>query len=204
MAFQSVPNVAEIVIRMTGNNAPLSITHYARVTTPPYTSSDITALADAVDGWADTYLKQVLSTAYGYVRTDVRGLENENDFSANRSDGAGSGELTGTPLPNNVCLSIKRMSALTGKSARGRVYFPISTTLQLDTNERLVDSVRIGDIVDRLDLLNVAVDIAGWIPVIVSRFNNGVRRSVGVTFDQTAWVAVDRKIDTRRMRQNSD
>jgi hypothetical protein len=103
-------------------------------------------------------------------------------------------------MPLNVTLAIKRISGLTGRSARGRIFWsviPISG-MQLDRN--YVTQAWRDDAVAACNGLSVLGIGAGWLPVIVSRFSGGAKRPTGVTFPLTAYTTTDLRVDSQRNR----
>lgn len=198
MAFQSVPDTFEAVVVAVFGLSRMQMTFYARTATAPYNQATAQALADDIDAWAVTGLRPNISNQVVYDHVEVRGLEFENDVFAMASAGAGAGGI-GTPsLPTNVAFAVKRSSALTGRSARGRVYwFGLS---EADVGGNGLSQVRGDAIVAALEDMNAAIVILGLTPVIVSRFSNLQPRPTGVTFDITGWSYTDLVVDTQRKR----
>lgn len=198
MAFQSVPETAQITVVFTTNGQNMVNTFYARKT-GGYAALDIQDLATAVDDWVLVHLRPILGSETMYVRTEVRGLENEEDFFSESANGSGLGGVTSASVPNQVCLAMKRVSGLTGRSARGRVYVPIYEAV-LSTNENAVLTSFADDLRDVLDLLRGLILVIEWVEVIVSRWNEGVKRTSGITFPVTGYTYTDTTVDTQRGR----
>lgn len=199
MAFQRVPNTAEAAVTFNMQGVPVIMTFYAQRSLG-YNEAQIAALAAAVDDWAGDQVRPLISSQVTYVATNVRGLDAENDLQATSAVGAGAGGLVQTPLPNNVALAVKRSSGLTGRSARGRVYFPGLTVNALGTNENFFTTTIVDDIVEVLNALRVILEAIGWIEVIVSRYINNTKRSEAVVFPVTFYTATDLRVDSRRDR----
>jgi hypothetical protein len=204
MPFQSVPNTAQATVRFTLLEREFSNTfHYEA--DAGYTESDLQDLADAVDSVVGTYLLPLLDVRVTYLRTDVRGLDAENDLfvTANAETGVG-GQGLNRALPNNVAFVLSRRSGLTGRSARGRVFIgglpAISTFFEVPhytmLNTTAAESFRTA--VDEFRKLTTG--LPAWQPVIVSRFTNGSKRATGVTFNWVYTTYEDRIVDTRRSR----
>ena len=199
MAFQRVPDTAEIVFVYTQNNETLINTvHALRI--GGYSLVQITNLAVAMDGvMASDILTEVVDECT-YERTEVRGLDTENDFAATVSTSSGPGDLVGPGLPNNVTLAIKRASGLTGRSARGRWFWCGLAASDLAGDENQINAVNGSQKVSQLEDLRVAIGAAGWQAVIVSRFTGGAARDPAVTFPWVTTVLVNTAIDSQRGR----
>jgi len=198
MAFQSVPETAEIAVRYVINGILCINTFYAR-RSGGYSLGQLTALASTVDAWVHADWKGFISNQAAYNNTIVRGLENENDFEVIDDTNSGVGASASAPMPNNVCLAIKRLSGLTGRSARGRVYCTLLAA-DVSTDENRVGSTSASNRVTALNALTADIAGIGWTEVIVSRFSGGVKRAAGVTFPVVAYQSTDLRIDTQRRR----
>ena len=199
MAFQSVPESAEVAVNYTQNGEPLQNTFHGRLP-GGYGTTELEALASAVDAAVGIHFLPIFPTSCLYVKTEVRGLEFENDQVVENVDSAGPGQVVVTEAPNNVSFAVKKLSGLTGRSARGRIFWPSfpNTAFESDTNF-LTNAHRLA-IVGAVDNVRIAIVGAGWNPVIVSRFSNGAKRPTGVTFPWTVVSTTDDRIDTMRKR----
>ena len=198
MAFQSVPETAQITVVCSptaGKDAVM--TFYARKS-GGYNLAALQALATTVDGWGATPFRPTISNAWTYLRTEVRGLEFENDQVAESNAGTGVGGLASPRLPSNVTLAVKRASGLTGRSARGRVYWIGLGEGDVANDEVL--QVRVDAIVSALNNLHAAIILTAWENVVVSRRNAGVVRPVGVTFPFGGWSVTNNMTDSQRGR----
>jgi len=199
MAFQSVPNAAEIVIQYLSNSVTAhNVLHATKV--GGYNLTDLTALAVAVDAsiTADWLPLQTLDCSY--ESTTVRGLEFINDEEVSVVTGAAVGGDLSEALPGNVTFSVKKASGLTGRNARGRVYWIGLPSNQLKTNENQLGVTEAAAIVDAIDAMRVAISATDWTSAIVSRFLDGVKRPTGAVFAWTDSVAVDTDVDSMRNR----
>lgn len=203
MAFQKVVDTAEIDMIFSQNGVTVQNTFYAKLP-GGYTLTDLEAMADRIDSqWNSTWkVRQNADTTY--LRTEVRGLAEENDHVATDSTSTGPGTHIGGALPNNATFAIKKESGLTGRSARGRCYWiglAASELTSADENE--LESVYVALLVAAVDDIREAIETVGtWEAVLVSRFANGVARSEGKTFEWNSSSNVDARIDTQRRRLN--
>lgn len=199
MAFQSVPNAAEAIISFDHTSVTVSISLYA-VRVGGYTATELAQLANAVDLWVGTELRPVLCVQTNYLQTEVRGLEFLNDSTVIDTTSSGVGGISGNNLPNNCAFVVKRLSGLTGRSARGRVYLPGIPSTRLQSNENLVDPTWANGVRAAFNAINGYYAGLGWQDCIVSRYTNGLTRPTGVTFAVTQWTYTDVRVDSRRDR----
>lgn len=201
MAFQSVPDTAQVTIVYTLNGEACVNTLYAQKV-GGYSVGDLQALANQVDTQVDgTWLAQQPPEAV-YVRTEVRGLDVENDLTAEQNANAGPGIQGTNTLPNQVTFAISKRSGKTGRSARGRLYWiGIPGGQLVGTDENRLVAAYVTALEDAVDDQRSGIDaVAGWDSVLVSRFQGGVKRSEGVVFPWLSTVCVDDIIDTQRGR----
>lgn len=201
MAFQAVPDTAEIDMIFTMNGVAAQNVFYAELS-GGYVKADLEALAAQIDLQWDGTWKVNQPAEVSYLRTEVRGLALENDLVVTDATSAGVGTHIGNITPNNVTFAIKKESGLSGRSARGRTYWiGIPTGELLIADENQLKSAYITLIVDAVDDIRQGiVALTGWQPVLVSRFQNSAKRSVGVTFPWISSINVDTRIDTQRGR----
>lgn len=199
MAFQSVPETAEIVINYFGNSSNM-VNVVAAKKVGGYTLADIQSLAAAVGVSVVAQFLPEQSLKVAYVSTVVRGLQNENDLEATDTVGAGPGGLVDVGTAGNVTLSIKKSSGFTGRSARGRMYWIGMSTTILTANKNRVDQAAADNLVAKVEALRLAIVTEGWAPVIISRFALGVKRVTGVTFPWDSTSSVNLDVDSQRRR----
>ncbi|KKK92037.1 hypothetical protein LCGC14_2706930 [marine sediment metagenome] len=199
MAFQAVLNTADIVITYQQNSRQINNILQAFLPTK-YDLGDLKLLADAVDVSVAANWLPVQTLDCSYLRTTVRGLEFENDQEATADANAGVGGSVNTGLPNQVTFSIKKQSGLTGRSARGRVYWIGLTRAQLQTDENKLIIVESDVIESKVDAMRAAISATIWQAVIVSRFKDNVKRPTGVVKNWISSEAVDIRVDTQRPR----
>ncbi len=201
MAFQSVPNTAEVDMIYTLNGVTVQNVFYAEHP-GGYSEANLQALANAVDlAWPATFQPDQ-NAEVSYVKTEVRGLENQNDFVVESVVSAGVGTKVGVALPNNVTFAIKKTSGKTGRSARGRSYWIGVPKDELEaSDENLIKSAYAAQIVADIDFIRSTIDGEGtWEAVLVSRFTNGAARTTGETFPWIGTTNVDLRVDTMRSR----
>lgn len=199
MAFQAVPETAEIVIRYVQNNQNLvTVLHADKA--GGYDLADLTLLAVAVDIDVAAFWLPQQTDNCTYLDTTVRGLALENDQEVVVNTNTGPGARLSLGNPNSVTISIKKLSGLTGRSARGRVFWIGLPQDQLSGNENVVIAVNVTAIVAAIEAVRSNISATVWNAVIVSRFTGGVKRPFGVRFPWVDTVAVNADVDSQRRR----
>ena len=199
MAFQRVPDTAEITTLFNANNIPTLMTWYAEFP-GGYSLADLLNLANNIDVQVDTSFLPLMTIDILYDRTNVRGLDKIDDLEVSDQTNAGPGLVLEKGLPNSVTIAIQRNSGLTGRSSRGRVFWLGLTSDQLTADENFVIAATVTSIVAAVDAIRAQIAGSGWNPVIVSRFTGGAKRTEGVTFPWINTLAVDARVDSRRDR----
>lgn len=199
MAFQSVPNAAEIIITYS-LNTEIMVNVLGASIVGGYDLADLVALAVAVDAVVASDWLPEQSQDAAYLSTTVRGLEFENDQQTTVDSGAGPGERAEGALPGNVTFSVKKLSSFTGRSARGRMYWIGMVPSMLQPNENLVNTADAILIQDALEAMRVGITATDWTAAIVSRFTGGVERDFGIFFEWVETVFVNKNVDSMRTR----
>lgn len=200
MAFQAVPDAAEVIVNFLANTKEMVSTMAARKP-GGYTLADLVVLAVAVDLAISTNWLPVMSQDVNYVSTTVRGLAFENDQETTVDTGAGTGGVLANAMPGNVTVSVKKGSGLTGRSARGRLYFIGMVAADLQANENLLTVVASDAIEAAVEAARVAITATVWTAAIVSRFTAGLPRTpTGTTFEWTETDVVNLSVDSQRRR----
>lgn len=199
MTFQSVPDVVETVLDYTSISQPMAnVLNW--VFGGGYDQSEVDALATAVDVAVGDYIIPLLSSAVHYDGVRARGLELVEDLFAAANANAGSGTAEGAAQPSQQSYAVQLGTGLTGRSARGRLYFP-PTGAGAISNARTVTQDYSDACVDALaDLMEDVTAACGALPVVVSRFSGGVPRSEGTLTFVTTILARNNNIDTQRRR----
>lgn len=199
MAFQSVPDTAEVVVRYTYGGQNIVNTFYARYF-GEYDLDALQELADVTDAWVTSELKPLLASNLTYVGVDVRGLEFENDNTATANAGAGLGTNAGAVVAPQYSFAIKRLSGLTGRSARGRIYIPPPPASALQADKNFVLAAYADPWVTALEQLTADWATILWTAVIVSRISDGAVRTFGIVFPIIGWEYDNLRGDTQRRR----
>ncbi len=201
MAFQSVPDCAQVNIIYSQNSVVMQNSFYG-FHPGGYSLGDLQALADDIDTAVPILWLPRQTVDATYLRTEVRGLANENDLVAEADAGSAVGDDAFGGLPNSVTCAIKKSSGLTGRSARGRVYWIGMPKDKLEAaDENTIDTTFVAALVTAVDGIRTNIESVGtWEAVLVSRFLDGEKRTVGEKFDWVATSSVNNIVDTQRGR----
>ncbi len=199
IAFQSVPDTAEVDVLYDQNGQTLQMTFYAEFSTP-YVQTDINNLAGLADAAIGVSFLPLQTLDATYLRTEVRGLTSIIDLAAVDAGAAGPGAGISGSLPNQVTFAVQRNAGLTGRSSRGRVFWIGLQSGDLSPDENVVITINAVAIVAAIENMRLELNKSGWTSVIVSRFTGGVKRPTGITNDWINTLAVDTRVDTLRGR----
>jgi len=198
MAFVPFPNGALVEIRGTQNGEVCEMT-MGVVFPTAYDIDDLESLASVVDDWASDNLVNNMGTDANYAGVNVRGLSSSVDLEAFDDTNAGAGEAGVGSASANVAVVATKLSGLTGRSARGRMYF-WGIPLTYFTDIRHISSAAQTAYNVACDNLLTAINANGWTPVIISRQHNGVALSTAVGYTVLDLLVRDTRIDSQRGR----
>jgi len=198
MPFQAVANCALATVIWTRNSQRCTMT-FGAAHAGAYNQSDIDNLALNMDVWAVNEFLAILASTDQYEGVDVRGLAQSIDLSSEVTTNAQAGTVSSLPQANGICIAVKRSTGQTGRSARGRVYVPLTVSM-IDGNEDFITTSAQSLIEDALNEVTGAMANAGWIHVVISRQHAGVVLEEGVARAVTGYAMADREIDTQRRR----
>lgn len=206
MAFQPVPNVLKAAVVFNVGGTRRAVNTFYREFTTGYLQADVDDTAAVIDAVIASEWLPILPVPVVYVGTEVKGLAVENDLFAFDDAGAGAGAIADTEYASpQVSFAIKRLSNNTGRSARGRIFWPRFASNQLvgAGNTLVTEAVRL-IIVAAVDDIRVACNGGDGDAVIVSRFTNGAARTNGITFPWISTAVTNDTVDTQRRRLRSN
>lgn len=199
MAFQSAPDMIGVTCIFEVNLERLQV-GFATLVTGGYSYGDVQTIAGNVDSVMGTAWRPLLSVEANYIQTEARGLEFVNDQIAINTANAGAGTQGSEPLTNQNTFAIKKLSGLTGRSARGRIFWPCLHLTQRDNNENYLLLASANAIRDAVETVRATLDFGIYNAVIVSRVANGAKRPVAVPFEWVTTSYSDLRIDSQRRR----
>jgi len=180
MAFQPVPNVAQVTVhgRVDGQ---LTINDlYFEIAGGGITPVNLFALTTAVSNWVSGNLFSVLSEDWSAERCIGRDLTIANSFVVTVSDPV-TGASASEAAPNNVAACISFSSGFSGRSGRGRNYIPGIPNDQITLNT-MAAPFMVSLIEIYSALVGAGTFLAGWQMCVVSRRFGGAVRPEGVPF----------------------
>lgn len=178
MAFQPVPDVAQIVIEGRMDNQLIINDLYFAVSGGGITPINLLTITDAVATWWQTTILPNLSEDYSSVRAIGVDLTTQTgprvEVAAADTGGVGS-----ESAPNNVAACVSFRTALRGRSFRGRNY--VAGIPNVDITLNTLNPVLMGSLIAGYTLLvGAGLFEAGWEWVVVSRQAGGLIRPEGV------------------------
>lgn len=199
MAFQPVPGAIQANLFYLCNGVEGQITMYASHALAEEQET-IQEYAELMDDWMAEAFMPLMPTAASYLRTETRGLGEENTYVGTASAGAEAGSIAGSPLPANVSACFRRSSSLTGRSARGRIYIPFCAQASLAADENYFTSTFMNGVLTSLNNIQTVLTTGAFTEVVVSRYNSGVKRAEGVMFPISQWDYSTLRVASRRDR----
>lgn len=198
--FQSCPGIVQTVVwAKLGDEKCLTMMHW-RLIAGVIDAGNLYNLALVLAfNWYNRVITQLPAN---YVASEVVAtlLTLPNDLT--RSVGFfGTEGIGGNPTPqlsNNVSLAIQHNTGLSGRSARGRTFWPVFATD--DVVENNVLQLRVDLILEAFNLMRNDLISNGWQPVVLSRWAAKALRPVGIAFDVAGYTVKDTVIDSMRRR----
>ena len=200
MASVPVPNVAEVEVRASLAGVPVENTLYFLLD-GVMSGAALDDLAVAIgDWWVSEMLPQL---AAGYVMREVfaRDLSSGSAFAATYPGVSGAaGSFTGDALPGNVAWVVKFLTALTGRSYRGRNF--IAGISEAVVSGNILGVTNANNIKGAYQMLlgGGGALPADWTWGVVSRFTGGAPRVTGAFTPVSAVSYTDLKVDSQRKR----
>lgn len=204
--FIPVPNTLQLeAVYSTPGGVAENVYHVQG--TGPYTDINATAnrLIAAYETWESGLGKMQRSGSVALIHLRVRDIGQQNGPVVEKAENIPGGE-GGGPLPDNVSVSIKWATALSGRSYRGRS-FHIGLTTN-DVTGDTVNAAKITQLIAAYESLRTGLAGAGWLTagdtaaqlVVVSLRANKAWRLVGVATPVIAAKVVNSFVASRRTR----
>lgn len=153
-----------------------------------FAGSDLDDIGNIVAEWVTTNLLPLLSDDLQIDLVKVTDLTTQFSPVAIVTTGLpANGSVTGVPVPNNCAAVVSFATGSRGRSFRGRNYVPAAPSAALQTTT-LFYAAFATDLRDAYATLAAQLGIDGFDHVILSRFENGVRRTTGVATRVTEYI----------------
>lgn len=200
MPFVAIPDVVQLqAIHLWEGQWTENVYHYYSVAAK--TAANLHALGTA---WRTDWLANIqplLPSAASLQKLIITDLSSQSGVSVEHTDDmpVAGGSSSSPSLPNNVTVAIKWLTALRGRSYRGRTYHMgicddgvtgnvISTALRNALTSAYEQITQITDAIPN-----------EWFLVVASRYANGVARNPGI-YTYVTDVFVDTIVDSQRRR----
>jgi hypothetical protein len=175
-------------------------TLYFALETGPITGTNLASLASTLDSWWSGYILPNLSQDYSYTGVEVVDLGAQNGAFAFNDLTSGSGEYAGPALPNNVAMVVTFVTAVRGRSFRGRNYVTAIPEAVVTANAITIAwaapvAVGYGEL-----LPAGAASPTPFVWVVVSRFAGGSPRPEGIFTPVVDATLRDLTVDSQRRR----
>ena len=200
MAFQRVPFTVKISVEGHNQGVPIVNTFYAQKA-GGYVQSDLVTLGNAVDLWVAQYYRPRFSNDYTYDRTVVRGLNAEFDNEIEDSSSAGAGGVAAPSMPPQVSFAVKRVTGLTGRSARGRIFWHSIPQTAVNADSNYINQSEADFILAAMAEFTATLLLAGFVEVVVQRFSDGNPLLEAVVRPVLNYAISDLLLDTQRRRK---
>lgn len=197
MPFQPVPFTTRVELIYNSNGQICeNVLHYKSLAEA--SAADLNALAaEMVVQWG-TFLKPLTHSASSLITVKCTALDDEFAPGIEYTTGLPiAGTRTGTQAPNNVTVATRFLTALRGRSFRGRAYHIGISTTDISGNE--ITSTF------QTNLRNAWIGLMSiestpvFAQCVVSRYQGGVLRPEGHAQDITN-VQIDKTLDSQRRR----
>jgi len=172
MPFAPVANVAEVAVEMMLDGQTCINTFHFLHQSGAISIFDITNLAQAVDNLWDGDIMINLSEQVQQIQVRCRDLTSEFGVASSSSVHQNNGSITGNCAANNVSFAIKRVTGLSGRGNRGRVYVVGIPESKITANT--IDSTWAGDLVAAFAGFKDDLTALDWVEVLVHSQVNGV------------------------------
>lgn len=202
MAFQAVPNTAEVVIKGT-LNGELCINKLYVDCVAGMTPIIVEDVAVFTDDWVAATWTDFVGSKFTYVSTTVRDLTVEASYETIADANTGvTGAGGSDTAPNNRTFAVHRKTAFSGKKQKSRIYVPsIPNAATTDPNH--ISSASAGEFVTALGAWDTLVeDYAGATlrHGYAIRVRDGLPLATGIFQETIGWSFTDLILDSARRR----
>lgn len=169
----------------------------------PFSGAQITTLRGVFDSWHNVSAKSLISPGCSLARIRTKALDSlASPYEDYTLPSPRAGTAGGALMPGNQTFAVKLSSGLTGRSARGRIYWPPSTDAMLTPYYGTMNVASAAAIVAAVNTLiaNITAANAAWHLVITSYMSGKAWRGAGVNYRVTGAGYSDLNLDSQRRR----
>lgn len=198
MRLPPVANVAQIELRwiQMGENTE-NVLH---VSSPgPFSQDNLVQLGNLFIVWVGSFLTNLLPGSTRLQEVHVRDLSTADGMFYAQQPSQDMHGNSGAGAPNNVTLAVKKLTARSGRSGRGRLFVPGIPLQNIEPNSSRVGISYIQAMDGAMSALTTALDVAGEKLVLVSYFHLKAVRAVPLV-EEIVTFAVNPVLDSQRCR----
>lgn len=203
MAFQPVPDVARfaLVHDDSASHSAVNILYFKNTTTWGLPEL-ITACNTLKDAWV-AQVMPLMTVGARLLRVEARGERAQTDVAYQLAlSPPATGSINSDTLPLQCAFCVTHLSGFTGRSSRGRTYFPFLPESAQQAG--IISGTLAAQYVGALEYIKDQMANIGWTHVIVSRYSAGVKRATAETLNVIGYRARDTEIDTQRRRTRAN
>jgi hypothetical protein len=172
--------------------------HYFKVDATPDVALCEELAAEYIQWW-NQWMMSVVSTGAALTKVKCTIMEAENSPGIEYSTGLPSVGADASPsMPNNVTIAVRWVTALRGRSYRGRTYH-IGLTENSVVHNGLLPAALTQLLNGYTELIGLTTSVGPAALCVASRVSNGVERTAGLMTPVDS-VVIDGTIDSQRRR----
>jgi hypothetical protein len=183
MAFQAVPDAAEVVL-VFGSSA-YEFTNTLWVTRPGFIEAEMTSLAVAIDNAWLTLVTKPLSSAYRLKQVAVYDQREDGAPVIRYNNAAGTGSHAGEIADRQSAMVVTLRTSVRGRSGRGRLFLGGWTEGTMQAGE--FQAANVTQVTTWIAALAAAITNQGWVWSVCSRRHDNAARPVPLTFPITSF-----------------
>jgi hypothetical protein len=199
MAFIPAPGVAEFVARYSSyGNEQLNVHHVKHVDGSSWNATQLQAMNSLIANWDLANLASLRVTDFTLQQVTGRDLSTQNGAESSFGASVAGGDAGGA-MPENVTFALKKVTGLSGRSFRGRLYHIgiARTHVTADT----VNSTYAASLVTAYDALLTAVaGVANCKYCILRSQSGGAPLSPRLGQEVISFTVTDYFVDSQRRR----
>lgn len=202
MAFQPVPACTNAAFRFTdvsdGRFIGAWSLNFKTIDSHEPTELDLQGLRDTLKGWWSTSMDTVVSIDCQLQRLTLRNLDPEEALYLDDTPNL-PGTQVGERLGSKTTLAVAFKTFFTGRSFRGRAYQV--GLVETQVVQEYVTNAYAGALIAAWEQLPIALETDGvYEHVVVSRWEDGVKRLSGIATKVQSYILTDLALDVQRDR----
>lgn len=198
MAFVGTDNTARFELVFTHNGIVCENVYHLHSNVTNWTTGDLSTSCQQFYNWWHENLKSLVSSNTTLTKIIATALHAQTSPKIEYVTGMPDvGTGASTSLPGNVTVAVKWTTGNRGRSARGRTYH--IGLVESQVTENLVDESVYTSLLDAYQALQGYVQVSSKALVVLSLWNNGVKRTSGLVTVITG-CSIEPTVDTQRRR----